>query len=417
MHLPQMVDIKQPFPVQRLDDVTGAVRNELQRSGPADKIKPGHKVGITAGSRGITNITAILREVASFIKSLNAEPVCIAAMGSHGGGTARGQREILDALGITEKNVGAPVQTGAEFRQVGTLEQGLPVYVSEIAGQCDALVVVNRIKPHTAFHGPAESGLQKMIALGLGGPEGARIMHKSGAAELPRIIPAAARLIMDNLPVVTGLAILEDAHKNTMQVTALAPEQFITEEEKLLAKAREALPRLPVEQLDLLVVEKMGKNYSGTGMDSNVIGRMRIMGIPEPERPSIKRVAVLDLTDETHGNANGVGLADFTTRRLADKIDWPKTIKNVVTSTFVMRGMLPVTLPDDRAAIETALQSLGITRPDEARVIHIKNTLQLTGMRVSTALLTELRENESVEVTGRPREMEFDWRGNLVPLP
>ncbi|KJS12541.1 MAG: hypothetical protein VR67_08520 [Peptococcaceae bacterium BRH_c8a] len=417
MKLPKMVSIKQNFPHQRLEDVTGTVREELRRCGLAEKIKPGQKVGVTAGSRGITNITDILSEVVKFIKSLDAKPEIIAAMGSHGGGTDDGQRQILDALKITEDNVGAPVRTGAECKQVGVLDRGVQVYVTEIARQCDAIVVVNRVKEHTAFHGPAESGLQKMITIGLGGPEGARTLHRSGAMELHKIIPDAARLIMDNIPIVMGLAILEDAHKDTMKIKALPPEQFAAGEEKLLNEARKILPRLPVNNLDLLIVEKMGKNYSGTGMDTNVIGRMRIMGVHEPEQPRIQHVAVLDLTDETHGNANGIGLADFTTRRLVSKIDWDATIKNVVTSTFIKRAMQPITLPDDRATIETALESLGYVQPEEARVMHIKNTLQLTDMRASTALLAELRQNQAVEIVGHPEELEFDWRSRLVPLP
>jgi len=417
MKLPQMVDIKQSFPHQRLEDVTGTVNQELRRSGLAERIKPGQRVGITAGSRGITNITGILAAVVEFIKSLDAQPEIIAAMGSHGGGTGDGQRQILEALKITPDNVGAPVRTGAECRQVGVLDGGIPVYVTEIARQCDAIVVVNRVKEHTAFHGPAESGLQKMITIGLGGPEGARTLHRSGAAELHRIIPAAARLIMEHLPVVMGLAILEDAYKDTMKITALPPEQFVAGEEELLKEARKILPRLPVDNLDLLIVEKMGKNYSGTGMDTNVIGRMRVMGVHEPESPRIRHIAVLDLTDESHGNANGVGLADFTTRRLVKKINWDITIKNVLTSTFTKRAMQPITLPDDRAAIEAALESLGYVQPGEARVIQIKNTLQLAGMRVSTPLLSELRQKQNVEIVGQPEEMAFDWTGRLAPLP
>ncbi len=417
MKLPQMVDIKQNFPHRRLEDVTGAVNQELHRSGLAERIKPGQRVGITAGSRGITNITVILAAVVEFIKSLDAQPEIIAAMGSHGGGTGDGQRQILEALKITPDNVGAPVRTGAECRQVGVIDGGIPVYGTEIARRCDAIVVVNRVKEHTAFHGPAESGLQKMITVGLGGPEGARTLHRSGAAELHRIIPAAARLIMEHLPVVMGLAILEDAYKDTMKITALTPEQFIAGEEELLKEARKILPRLPVDNLDLLIVEKMGKNYSGTGMDTNVIGRMRVMGVHEPESPRIRHIAVLDLTDESHGNANGVGLADFTTRRLVKKINWDVTIKNVLTSTFVKRAMQPITLPDDRAAIEAALESLGNVQPEEARVIQIKNTLQLAGMRVSAPLLSELRQKQNVEITSQPEEMTFDLKGRLAPLP
>lgn len=410
MQLPKMITVKQYFPHYRLDDVASVVRKELRRSGLADRIKPGQVVGITAGSRGITNITTILAEVVSFIKSLNARPEILAAMGSHGGGTADGQRKVLEMLNITEAKVGAPVRTCAECRQIGMIKQHIPVYVTEIALRCDAIIVVNRIKPHTAFHGPAESGLQKMMTIGLGGPEGAKTIHRSGATELHLVIPAAAKFIMKKLPIVMGLAILEDAHKDTMKITCMPPEQFTSCEEDLLNEARSVFPSLPVKELDLLIVEKMGKNYSGTGMDTNVIGRMRIAGVPEPKYPRIQRIVVLDLAEESHGNATGIGLADFTTRRLVEKIDWDATITNVITSTFVMRAMQPITLPDDRSAIEVALQSLGNVDPQDARVIHIKNTLQLASMRASTALLPELRQNNAVKTEGIPMELEFNHK-------
>jgi hypothetical protein len=414
MSLPLMVEIKQNFPRRGLPDVPAAVREQLQRSNLTEIIVPGQKVGITAGSRGITNIVPVLAEIVLFVKSLGANPVILAAMGSHGGGTAGGQRAILADLGITPENVGAPVHTGADCRQVGKLVNGTPVFVTEIARACDAIIVVNRVKPHTSFHGPAESGLQKIITVGLGGPEGARALHRTGAAMLPEVIPAAARLLIGKLPIVLGLAILEDAYEDTMQVTAIPPEQLAQVEEELLNKARSAMPRLPVDRLDLLIVEQMGKNFSGTGMDTNIIGRMHIHGVPEPAKPFIQRITVLDLSPESHGNANGIGLADFTTRRLVNKIDFQATMLNVLTSTFVKRAMIPLTLPDDRTAIVTALRSLGSVKPTEARVLHIKNTLHLTSMRASAGLLPELRENPAIEIAGVPTVMHFDEYGNLL---
>lgn len=417
MLLPQMVDIKQNFPHQALADVAGEVREQLKICNLGARITPGQQIGITAGSRGITNIVSIITEIVSFIKDCGARPVILAAMGSHGGGTAEGQRAILADLGITSEKVGAPVHTGVEYGQVGTLNNGTPVFVTDISQKCDAIVVVNRVKPHTSFHGPAESGLQKMITVGLGGPAGARELHRSGASSLAKIIPAAARLIMSKLPIVMGLAILEDAYEETMQIKAIPPEQFATEEETLLAKARESMPSLPVDNLDLLIIEQMGKNFSGTGMDTNIIGRMHIQGIPEPTRPNIQRIVILDLTRESHGNANGIGLADLTTNRLVEKIDFRATMLNVMTSTFVKRAMIPMTLPDDQTAIETALQSLGYIPPEKARVIQIKNTLHLTAIRASVNILPELKDNSIIEIISKPSPMKFNNQGLIMPIP
>ncbi|AGL00950.1 lactate racemase domain-containing protein [Desulfoscipio gibsoniae] len=417
MQFPTMQDIKLTFPHHALPDVARAVREQLMHSNLKDCLVPGQRVGITAGSRGINNIVTILKEVITYIKELSAEPLIIAAMGSHGGGTADGQKAILSSLGITPAAIGAPVYTGSACRPVGSLEDSVPLYATEIACQCDAIIVINRIKPHTSFHGPAESGLQKMLAIGLGGPRGAKAIHSFGARLLPRLIPSAARIIMQKLPVVMGLAILEDAHEDTMQIVALKPDRFVSGEQQLLSKARSIMPCLTIDHLDLLIVEYIGKNFSGTGMDTNIIGRMRIHGVPEPTNPDIQRIVALDISKESGGNATGIGLADFTTQRLVGKINMESTILNVMTSTFIQRAMLPITLPDDRAAISIALNSIGNIPPASARVMQIKNTLHLNIMRVSENLLPELRDNPLVETTGPSITMQFDGYNNLLRLP
>lgn len=409
---PLMVTVEQCFPSRELVDVRAEVKKALAGATPERKIVPGEVVAITAGSRGINNLVTILGEVVDWVKTQGARPVIVAAMGSHGGGTVEGQISILERLGITPDSMGAPVVASAESIPL----EGTKALVNRIALDCRHIIVVNRIKPHTSFHGRAESGLQKMLAVGLGGPSGAASIHSMGAEALPEVIPAISRQMIERLPVTLGLAILEDAHENTMKVVAVEPRLFVQKEEDLLNEARIQMPRLPVKELDLLIVEQMGKVFSGTGIDTNVIGRLRIEGIPEPAWPSIKRIVVLDLAPGGHGNANGIGLADFTTKKLVNKINFDATYLNVITSTFVIRAMLPVTMPDDRSAIETALRSLGAANSETARIMRIKNTLHLSKIQVSANLLEELKNNPIVKITGHPAALEFDRDGNLLPF-
>jgi hypothetical protein len=405
LKLPELVPIKQNFPHHGLTDIPGTLRRVLAAGGLGRLVKPGRRVAVTAGSRGIANIVLILATMVEEIKKLGAEPRILAAMGSHGGGAEEGRLKVLAGLGITPAAVGAPVDAGADPVQAGVLPQGLPLCYNRLALTYDAIIVVNRVKPHTSFHGPAESGLQKMVAVGLGGPAGASALHSRGASALPEVIPAAARALMEIIPVVLGVAILEDAHENTAGLVAVDPADFGPAESRLLNRAWSLLPRLPVEQLDLLIVDHIGKDISGTGMDTNVIGRLRIQGLPEPSAPVIRRIVALDLSPGTRGNAYGIGLADFTTRHLVDKIDFPATCLNAMTSTFLQRVMLPMTLDTGRAAVETALNSLGNTGPGGARVARISDTRRLDRLEVSANLLPELAINPLVEIAGPPRPM------------
>lgn len=416
MKFPNMTTIRQKFPREGLVDVRKTVRRVIADASIAEKIGPGQRVGITVGSRGISNIVPILQEVVEAVRRAGAIPVLLAAMGSHGGGTEEGQRAVLSGLGITGESVGAPVMTSADSVPVGKLQDGMTVLVSKVALTCDAIIVVNRVKPHTSFHGPTESGLHKMLAIGLGGPEGAAALHSKGALELPRLIPAAARVIMKRLPIILGLAILEDAYDDTKQIVAVPPHGFLETEKKLLEEAKKTLPTLPVDALDMLIIESMGKIYSGTGMDTNVIGRLRITGLPEPDKPYIKRIVILDLASGSEGNGNGMGLADFTTRKFLNKVNFKTTYKNVFTSTFVQRAMVPVTLETDKQTIAAALRSLGDIDTTAARVARIHNTLHLEELQVSEALLPELEGNPGIEVISSAEEMAFDSEENLLPM-
>ena len=410
-----MLKISQTFPRMGIKDVKSAVINALASSDLKQKVQPGMKVGITAGSRGINNIPLILREVVSYVKSLGANPILLAAMGSHGGGNPEGQREILKSLGISEESVGAPVICSTDCTEVGRAFYG-EVFINSKALECDALILINRIKPHTSFHGDYESGLLKMLVVGLGGPLGAASFHKCQPQFLSKAVAEGAKIALQAVSIASSLAILEDAYDETRKLVSISTEELYEVECKLSNEARKYLPGLPTQDLDILIVDKIGKNYSGTGIDTNVVGRLRIQGSPEPESPKIKRIVVLDVAPEAHGNAYGIGLADFTTARLVDKIDRRTVYLNALTSTFVQRAMIPMTCPNDYGAIVSALRSLGSVNASEARVIRIHNTLHLNEMLVSENVFHEIKDLPIIQRMSPPQEIKFDREGNLLPF-
>lgn len=412
---PKMAEVAQLFPDRNIPDVEGTVKSVLEGARLGCILNPGEKVAVTAGSRGIKNIDLIIRSVVRFISSCGCQPFVISAMGSHGGGTVSGQLAILGDLGITPENIGAPV-LASEISRPLPAENGEVFHVSSLAFEFDLIIVLNRVKPHTSFHGPAESGLQKMLAVGLGGPGGASRIHCLGVEALPAVIPRAAAAILKHLPVALGVAILEDSRENTMRIEAIPPREFAEKELVLLDEARRLMPGLPFEKMDILVVDQIGKVYSGTGMDTNVIGRIRINGVTEPSRPAIKRIVALDLAAGSKGNAYGLGLADFTTRRLVEGIDYEAVYLNALTSTFIMRAMVPMTCPDDLSAIRAAIKSLGRAEPERLRMVRIKNTLNLDSMLVSESLLEEAGQNSMLKIIRKPEQMDFDGHNNLMPF-
>ncbi len=416
MDFPRMFPIRQSFLAESLDDPVAEVRRCVMASGLGGRIEPGARIAITAGSRGISEIAALTRAVVDCVRELGGEPFVLPAMGSHGGATAEGQVEVLASYRITEEAMGAPIEATMEVVQVGEVEGGIPVVLNRLATEADGVVLINRIKPHTAFRGPFESGLMKMMTIGLGSHRGATLAHSMGATGLPRMIPAWGRVILREAPIALGVAILENAYERTARIVAVEPEAFESAEPRLLDEARELMPRLPASRIDLLIVDRVGKNISGTGMDPNIIGRIWLPGIKEPDSPSIERIVALDLTEETHGNANGIGLADITTRRLVDKIDTRATYANAFTTTFLNRAYIPVVGETDREAIEIALDVLRMERTQDARVMRIHSTLDLEHMWASEALLPELREREEIEVLGEAAEMPFDQAGGLAAM-
>jgi hypothetical protein len=407
MALPNVVRVRQEFDRTRLEDPCGAVAAGLRNLGLAGKLKPGARVAITAGSRGINNLVAMTRAAADAVKSMGGQPFIVPSMGSHGGATDDGQKNLLADLGISEASMGCPVVSSMTVEEIGRTSNGTPAYLDRNALHADGIVVINRVKPHTAFRGEIESGLCKMLAVGLGKHKGAQQMHKAGLG--PTLVEAA-RLILARAPVLAGIAILENSLDETAEIHVVPPERFEETDRTLLKRAWQVLPRIPFDPLDVLVVDEMGKNISGTGMDNNVIGiGPRVGGKMEMGHPAVVTIVVLGLTPETHGNANGVGLADITTRRLVDSIDYKATYTNVLTTRLWSAGRLPVIMETDREAIEVAV---GETPPGEVRFVRIKDTLHLEELEISEALLPEAKKAGLAVVRG-PQPLSFDEAGRL----
>ncbi len=393
----KLFKIKQRFDGSHIpkSEIDSTVTAELTASGVA--IAKGAKIAIAVGSRGIANLPQIVRSTVQWVKQLGGRPFLVPAMGSHGGASAGGQRRVLESYGVTEDSVGAPIRSSMEVIELPQGELNNAVYMDKLAYEADGTIVINRIKLHTAFHGAIESGLMKMCAIGLGKHKGALEIHRRGAKGLRELIPPTAGQILQHGNILLGLAIVENAYEQSRLIKAVRPENFETEESVLLQVARENMPSLPVQELDVLIVDEFGKHISGTGLDVNIIGRLKINTEPEPETPRIGSIILLDLADKSHGNANGMGLADVISRRFFEKINFQATYENVLTTGFLERGKIPVVAETEAQALEFALKSLGLSGPEQARVLRIKNSLNLDTLWASSALLPELKGHSSIE--------------------
>lgn len=353
------------------------------------------QVALAVGSRGITDLPLMARRLADRLKAAGAEPFLVPAMGSHGGATAEGQAEVLASLGVTEAAMGCPLRATMDTVVLGHTADGLPAHFDAQAARADGIVLVNRVKMHTSFHGLLESGLHKMLAIGLGKERAATLLHSRGPDGLRDDMPAVARVLLAKVPFLAGFGVVEDGTHRPVALKGLSAPELEAGEMELLALARALAPSLPFADLDVLVVDRMGKDISGTGMDTNVIGRLRIPGKPEPASPRVKAVVVGDLTEATHGNALGMGLADFATRELAGKVDFRLTAKNVLASGFLERGRMPLVLDDAAGALRAALDHVFRDRPrdrEKARVVRIRSTLELEAFAVSENLIGEARK-------------------------
>jgi hypothetical protein len=355
----------------------------------------GRRIAIGVGSRGITDLQAMVRRLVDRVKRAGASPFIVPAMGSHGGATPEGQLEVLASLGITVADMGCPLEATMDTVVAGRTAGGLPAHIDAIAAKADGIVLINRVKMHTSFHGHLESGLHKMLAIGLGKEKAATLLHSRGPDGLRDDMPEVARVLLGKVPFLAGFGVVEDGTHRPVALKGLSAAELEPGERELLKLARSLAPALPFADLDVLVVEAIGKDVSGTGMDTNVIGRLRIPGKPEPESPRIKAIVACDLTEATHGNALGMGLADFATRRLAGKVDFKLTSKNVLASGFIERGRMPLVLDDEAAALRAAIDHAFRDRPEGkagARIVAIRTTLDLQEFLVSENLIGDARK-------------------------
>ncbi len=405
--------VRQRFPRPRIDDVRVAVAEQM--AAMRERIRPGESIAITVGSRGIANLATIAHTMVEQMKGWGAAPFIIPAMGSHGGGTAEGQLEVLASYGVTPEAMGCPIRSSMETVELTPPDPRNRVYMDRLAHEADGVILLNRVKLHTDFHGPHESGLVKMSVIGLGKHRQALEIHSWGVYGLRHLIPWTSRQILATGKIRFGIALVENAYDETMMVKALGAEAILDEEPALLDVARANMPTLPIDDIDILMIDRMGKDISGAGLDPNIIGRNMIRGEPEPERPRIKAITVHDLTDASHGNAVGMGLADVISRRLFDKIDLQATNENTVTSSFLLRGKIPVVAPDDATAYAYALRSCGRIEGGQPRVVRIRDTLMLSELYVSPHVLSEIRERADIEVLGPPSPA-FAADGDLAPF-
>lgn len=414
--LPRMVHVRQKFATPRIDDVAGAVAAQFQRPEVRAKIKPGMTIAVGCGSRGIANIAEAARQVVAELKALGARPFIFPAMGSHGGATAEGQREVLEGYGITEEFVGCPIHSQMEVVEVGKLDSGMPVYMDKLAAAADGVVVVCRVKPHTNFRAPIESGIVKMITIGMGKIIGATELHTQGMDMFGTLLPEAAKLIMSRKNVLLGVAMVENAADETAIIEAVPGDQIFDREPVLQAKAKEMMARLQFDEIDVLIVEKIGKNISGSGMDPNITGR-NCRFVEWNMKPMVKKIAVLGLTPETHGNATGVGGADVITMRLYKELDIGKTYANVITSTYLDGAAIPIIMNTDQDAIRLAVKTVVRVKPEDTKIVRIANTLEVMDIHVSEPMLPFIQANPSMfEIVGELEPFKFDAKGTLYPM-
>ena len=418
MEYPKIFRIRQHFDSPKINDIPKTVHEQIQELNPKKIIQSGQTVAISAGSRGIANIDTIIKTVVEEVYALDAKPYIVPAMGSHGGGTAEGQSAVLERYGITEKTMGCPIKSSMDVVQIDTTDFGMPVYFDKYASEADHVVVVNRIKPHTGFSGEIESGLMKMMLIGLGKHKGASVYHRAIIHHsFDKIVRIVGRLVRKKMPIAFGVAILENGYEETAQITAMHADDFEITETELQKKAKVWCPRLPFEDIDLLIVDKMGKDMSGAGMYTNVIGRKRndrrAMG---DETPRVLRIFVRDLTEATHGNAVGIGFAEFTTKRLVEKIDYHATNLNAITGQHVSAASVPMSFSTDREALNIAMESIGLIEPENARILWIPNTLDLSEVEASEAYLETVCYEDNLEILSEPRPLEVGTNNNLPPF-
>ena len=421
-HFPKMLELKQHYPASPRLEFSSLLHEQFAKSGVLAKITPGMKIAVGVGSRGISNLAEIVKAVLGILQDAGAKPFIMPAMGSHGGATPHGQESVLAEYGVTRQAMGVPFETSMEVRRIGATPHGGDVVLGVPAIESDGIVVINRVKPHTDFQGELGSGLQKMLTIGFGKQVGAANAHKA-ASRIGHevVIRETAKVILDAAPVLCGVAILEDQHHQTADIHVIPAADIVKQEGKLLKKARSLMARLPFDEIDLLIVDHIGKEISGSGMDTNIINRgvLGYVGSLMPDssvKPQIFRIFVRDLTAATKGNGVGIGLADFTTSRAVKALNLQYTYMNAVTSLGLAPAKIPIYFDTDREALENAFASLVASSPDKLRIARIRDTLSLDRMLISEAFEEQARAQPDVTLAGAAKEMEFDASGNLLPF-
>ncbi|MEC7907511.1 MAG: lactate racemase domain-containing protein [Verrucomicrobiota bacterium] len=409
--LPNLIPVLQRFPEDVVEDVEKETLAQLAAL-PSIELS-GKRIAITAGSRGICGQVSAIKALVSFLKSKSADPFVVPAMGSHGGATAAGQLAVLESLGITEASVGAPIHATMEVVEIGSLDKDTPVCCDKNAFESDGIVVCNRIKAHTAFAADYESGLLKMMLIGLGKHLGTTAVHKLGFRRFHELVPAAARIMLDKAPVIFGLGIVENAYNGVAKVEAISKESIFVREKELLNYSKRIMGKMLVSDIDVLVIDALGKDVSGGGMDSNVTGRSAA-NLKRDYTPNISQIVIRDLTKATKGNAIGIGMADITTRRAAEKINLGITYTNALTARTPISTRIPLVAETDREAIEIACRMAVAEESDKIRIAQIANTKQINRIWLSSAYLSEIEERDDLEIDGELEAMKFDESGNQL---
>jgi hypothetical protein len=410
-----MAKVRQDFDDAHISDIERAVREQITRPEITARVHSGMKIAVGAGSRGIANIGIIVRTTVQTLRELGGKPFVFPAMGSHGGATAEGQQAVLAGYGITEKAVGAPIRATMDTVLIGEMDDGTPVHMDRYAHEADGVVLINRIKPHTSFRGPIESGVVKMMVIGMGKIQGATHMHTHGMDLFPELLPRVATFMMERTSILFGIGLIENAYDQTVIVETLPSDMLVQREVELQAKAKSLMGRLYFNDIDILLIDRMGKEISGAGFDPNITGRNH-RGISGFDNPRVQKIVVLALTKMTNGNATGLGLADVITRKLFDTIDYPSTYANVITSAYLDGALIPIAMPTDQQALQLAVKTLVRVKQGQARIVRIRDTLSINKISVSEPMLTEVEHHPNMSIIGEPEPFDFGADGTLGPM-
>lgn len=413
IYIPKMFRVRQIFPrtIITTEEIPGVVERELSQKRFSDQVKPGMNIAITAGSRGVANVAVITKAIVDFVASKGAKPFVVPAMGSHGGATAEGQLEVLAGYGITQEYLGCPIKSSMEVKMIGFTEDGREVVIDKNAAEADGIIISCRIKPHNAFRGKYESGIMKMMAVGLGKQVGAERVHAQGMQNIGKNIPIIGTAILKYAPVLFAVPCIENAFDETCKIVAVNHDEVVEEEPKLLQEAFANMPKIIVGECDVLVVDEIGKNYSGTGVDPNITGTFSTKYASGGVK--VQRTAMLDLSEESHGNGLGTGLANVITKRLFDKLDLEKMYPNCITSTVLESARIPCIVASDKEAIQLCIRTCVNIDKDKVRIVKIPNSLHIEHIMLSEAYYDEIKNYPNLEIESEPEYMKFDDQGNL----